>query len=725
MTPRKKKLVEKLRNTKCTLASLRKSATLIEKIKSQDLKEIVKSALKNQDRKPKGRRWTVKNKISALAIYKRSPKTYRCLQKMMPLPNEKTLQNLLKKIPLETGINHAVLEHLKKISEKETSQNKVCVLAFDEIALKPRLIYNSSSDKVEGYTDYGSTEARGPELADHALVFLIQGLRKKFKQPFAFYFVKGTVSSQKLATLIKEIIKLIKGVGYNVLATVCDQGPTNIGALKILKSMNECGEHERKNTFLVDDQKVYTLYDVPHLFKSIRNNFFNNGTMEMDGKKAKWEHLKEVEQKNNSLLYLSKISNTHVHPKFKAKMRVKYAAQMLSNTVSAVLKLMAEAEKNEIKADEIMQTGIIIQELDRLFDVTNGPSGPHDIKKGIRENVSEKTTHLQKWAEYRKKLKTVKFFKQSGAEAKNNKCIEGYIMTLSSLQDLWHEVHKLGFKYLNLRQLNQDSLENLFGIIRQHSPTDKNPTCAAFVAALRTSIVTGLSGASSRHSNCLEDSSKLLTDYNNYIDAGKLSGEDDEVTKQTEISTIKEIEVDFTEESPNLLHLSDDENDEDIENDLMDIKNQPVVYLAGYLAHTLKSRPCAKCKDCLQTENTENKIYSYIKFREWWEERHALIYPSVALCKTIESAVDVFEKNVLPVLHKRNICHLAVTLFYASYEHSWFTCQDHKSIIFDILFHRLGQLLVRRQCKRINLSLALREEDLNNANKRAQQHAFA
>lgn len=64
MTPRKKKLVQQLRNTKRTLTSLRNSATLIEIIESPVYKEIVISACENQSRKSTGRRWTTQNKIS-------------------------------------------------------------------------------------------------------------------------------------------------------------------------------------------------------------------------------------------------------------------------------------------------------------------------------------------------------------------------------------------------------------------------------------------------------------------------------------------------------------------------------------------------------------------------------------------------------------------------------------------------------------------------------------
>ncbi|XP_062524884.1 glutathione S-transferase delta 3 isoform X13 [Bombyx mori] len=52
VTPRKRKLLSELRKTKCTLASLKKSAKLIDNLSSEFLKEIVTSALKNQKLNP-------------------------------------------------------------------------------------------------------------------------------------------------------------------------------------------------------------------------------------------------------------------------------------------------------------------------------------------------------------------------------------------------------------------------------------------------------------------------------------------------------------------------------------------------------------------------------------------------------------------------------------------------------------------------------------------------
>ncbi|KAH9642697.1 hypothetical protein HF086_014394 [Spodoptera exigua] len=155
------------------------------------------------------------------------------------MPNDAIYEPTTKTYPygtVSTGINTAVIEHLKKLSVKKDMKDKFCGLVFDEIALKRRLFLDVSTDKVEGFEDFCLEAGCGSQLADHALVFMLQGIRAKFKQPVAFYFVKGTVSSQKLAVLIKEIITVIESTGFNILTTICDQGPTNMEALKLLKS---------------------------------------------------------------------------------------------------------------------------------------------------------------------------------------------------------------------------------------------------------------------------------------------------------------------------------------------------------------------------------------------------------------------------------------------------------------------------------------------------------
>lgn len=70
------------------------------------------SQLHLQEKAPRERRFTQKDKIFALSLYKHGPRAYRLLQKIFSLPSKRTLLELL--IPNET-----LLEALaKKIQKK-------------------------------------------------------------------------------------------------------------------------------------------------------------------------------------------------------------------------------------------------------------------------------------------------------------------------------------------------------------------------------------------------------------------------------------------------------------------------------------------------------------------------------------------------------------------------------------------------------------------------------
>ena len=61
--------------------------------------------------------------------------------------------------------------------------------------------------------------------------------------------------------------------GLIVKALVCDQGANNFAAYKDLNITKE------KPYLLIDDKKLYTIFDVPHLFKNLRNHFRKNNLL--------------------------------------------------------------------------------------------------------------------------------------------------------------------------------------------------------------------------------------------------------------------------------------------------------------------------------------------------------------------------------------------------------------------------------------------------------------
>ena len=59
---------------------------------------FIDKIIKNYQKHPNGRRFTVEEKIISLSVYKKSAKCYRYLQTLIPLPARSTLKTLLKKI---------------------------------------------------------------------------------------------------------------------------------------------------------------------------------------------------------------------------------------------------------------------------------------------------------------------------------------------------------------------------------------------------------------------------------------------------------------------------------------------------------------------------------------------------------------------------------------------------------------------------------------------------
>lgn len=127
-----------------------------------------------------------------------------------------------------------IFKNLETVSENMNLQDKVCVLLFDEISISPNLIYKKNSDYIEGFEDLGDG-LRKPIIADHACVFMLRGLKTKWKQPIGFLFCQSTVKSHDLVVVLKKIINLVLKSGLELVGTVCDQASTNVSAINILR----------------------------------------------------------------------------------------------------------------------------------------------------------------------------------------------------------------------------------------------------------------------------------------------------------------------------------------------------------------------------------------------------------------------------------------------------------------------------------------------------------
>lgn len=75
----------------------------------------------------------------------------------------------------------------------KTNYKKKVVLVYDEIFLRESLNVNTRNMTYLRLEDFGDVVDAKPQLANHALVLMIQSLAEKLHQPIAVFASKGPI----------------------------------------------------------------------------------------------------------------------------------------------------------------------------------------------------------------------------------------------------------------------------------------------------------------------------------------------------------------------------------------------------------------------------------------------------------------------------------------------------------------------------------------------------
>lgn len=144
-----------------------------------------------------------------------------------------------------------------------------CILLFDEVAIKKNIDFSRKENLVEGFEDLGEF-GRRPVLATETLVLMLRGIFSEWKIPISYYFSENGVNSTNLKDILFHNIASVFDCRFKVRAVVCDQSTTN---QKLIKDLNITNE---KPFFNFNENKIFTIFDVPHLIKNLRNNLMEN-----------------------------------------------------------------------------------------------------------------------------------------------------------------------------------------------------------------------------------------------------------------------------------------------------------------------------------------------------------------------------------------------------------------------------------------------------------------
>lgn len=593
-------LRKKLNSRKSQIYRLRKkksssgSTSTLDRLlsnKSHSVKTFVKMQLYHKKRTS----WSKDEKQLALSLYYKSPGNYKHMIEKLKfcLPSVRVIQSWLKILYLRTGVNNTLSRKLALKAKTMTDRERTCAVMFDEIALKKQLEFNISEDVVEGYQDLASL-GKEDKIGNTALVFFIRGLFNNWKIPFCYFISAGPVKSPSLQHIIVEVIRRLRELTFNPMVLVCDQGSNNRSAMKLLGASSE------NPAITIDEKKIFTCFDVPHLLKSLRNNFINPKLkFVIDNVPVSWSDVTktyEIDQNSNTTRAMLKIGEKHLYPTNFQKMRVKYAAQTFSNSVAAAVETAART--NQLQSSTSLETAKFIRKINDIFDslnsrVLNDPN-PKKRALSIYNTVPQKI--LENALLFFKSIEV--FENGTGGKKRNNIfCLDGFLWTINSILSLWSELKCQGIKYLLTSFLNQDPLENFFSVVRHRGGYNPTPSVRQCRIAIQHNMNIRLQMAVDTGNCQIEDTDLMelpledLPDQTKSQDDPGAAGESRREDCRTEI-----ISVDNEENQDVGAEEINTAKDSEKKKDTITLETCSNIYVAGYLINKIvRKTSCHHC----------------------------------------------------------------------------------------------------------------------------------
>lgn len=442
-----------------------------------------------------------------LSLYAKSASSYEEIRNsgILKLPSCRTLRDYKNFIKPGVGFQKSIIDDLKKITSSYSKQQKYITLMFDEMKIKSNLVFDKNNDELIGFVDLGDPDINffsfGEEentLATHVLIFYLRGLATTLKYCFS-YFATTAIKSDQIMELFWEAVYILElQCNLCVIAATADGASPNRRFFKLHKLLDPNSVKPvcyRTINLFAPSRFIYFFSDAPHLLKTARNCLHHSGfgkegrCMWNNGFYLLWGHIIQMynEDSQNGVKLLPRITDQHVFLNSFSVMTVKYAVQVLSNSMSIALKEFGPAEATA--------TSKFCNYLNLFFDCLNVRSidehrnkrnsfllpyyKPGDARFEWLENNFLK--YLTDWKEsiemrqgqYTKKSKSNMFISYQTFEGLQ-------ITTYSVIDAVKYLLNAGGFQYVLTERFCQDPAEEYFGAQRQHGRRNENPDLYEF-----------------------------------------------------------------------------------------------------------------------------------------------------------------------------------------------------------------------------------------------------
>ena len=181
-----------------------------------------------------GIRYPDEIKELALTLYFYSPKAYRYIRSIIPLPNQSLIKKWSSSFKCEPGFIEEAFTSLSDIISA-LPINKDCCLVVDAMSIRKQTLWDAENDQYSGFVDHGDKvqNDKSTKLASEALVFLLVGTRSTWKCPIA-YFLADKMSAKDQAKLESTSLKKTAKTGLKVWSVTADGTAVNLRTFELL-----------------------------------------------------------------------------------------------------------------------------------------------------------------------------------------------------------------------------------------------------------------------------------------------------------------------------------------------------------------------------------------------------------------------------------------------------------------------------------------------------------
>ena len=601
---------------------------------------------------PSGRRYPDEIKEFALTLYFYSPKAYKYVRSIIPLPNQSLIKKWSSSFKCEPGFIEEAFTSLSDLISGAPINNDCC-LVIDAMSIRKQTLWDAENDRYSGFVDLGDQiqNEKSAKLASEALVFLLVGTRSHWKCPIG-YFLADKISAKDQAKLVSTSLEKAAKAGLKVWSVTADGTAVNLRTFELLGCSFD-GSYNEMTTSIIHPstgEEVFIILDPCHMLKLARNALAHLGTIvDGEGNIIKWHYIEELQklQEVEGLNLGNKLSSNHL--KFqKHKMNVRLAAQTLSSSVANAIDFLDKSIQFPSFGDS-HGTVKFIRTIDQLFDMLNSRN---PIAKGFKSPLrpNSKSTWeeiLMSTANYLLSLKTNTPTGQLLSTSQRKTFIIGFVACIKSTISMAAQMFSLPdnpFKYLLTYKFSQDHFELLFSCIRSRGGWNNNPNSLQFKYAIRKMLMRNAITAS-QYANCVD-----FTGCNNIIPIFHNRKHKKSATNNN-IEPATVTNKDSSDISSMCERLSEEGHSE--------FTSNVIFYIAGYIVSKLiKTEVCPACKKSLLPlpkhlpENGHDytstiyheagKASSFTTF----VNKGGLQIPSTSVFRTVEYCEHVFKATV-------------------------------------------------------------------------------